>query len=396
MTDYLALLTRPDVQQFIAGQERADVQELILRHKEILGVPSLWIATQIIGRRKAKEKLPLWYNLPGIVYPPSLNLEQCSSEATARYKQNLLKGHHSADLTGGFGVDTFFFSRVFDLHDYVEPDESLLTLAQHNHFLLGAGNIRYHKETAEQFIRSTDQAFDLIYVDPSRRADDRKVIRLADAIPNVVAMQEALLQRSRQLLIKASPLLDLKQVSRELPFIDQFIVLAHENECKELLIMLRRGNEPSEPTIHAVNLERDGEPTPFAFTWTQEKAAHVEYGNPRGYLYEPNSAIMKAGAFKLIGQQYGLTKLAAGSHLYTADEKYDEFPGRLFKNIEQVVLNKSLCAHFDGGQANILVRNFPQTVEEVKKQTGLTEGGTDYLICTRTDKPIVLIARRLR
>lgn len=396
MKDFIALITRPEVQRFIAEKENADVQDLVLRHQEILGLPSAWIATQIQGRRKAKEKLPLWYGTRNVIYPPAVNLEQCSSEATARYKQGLIDGHHVADLTGGFGVDTWFLSRVFTRVDYVEPDAQLLAIARHNHVMLGADNIRYHVQTASDFLESNGEAFDLIYADPSRRQGPRKVIRLADCAPDVCALQGVWLSRARQVLIKASPLLDLKQVSRELSHIDQFIVLAVDNECRELLLMLRRNSRESEPTIHAVNLSRDGEPTTFAFTWTQEKLARCESGEPQGYLYEPNAAILKAGAFKLIAKPYGLVKLSSATHLYTSDEKFDMFPGRIFRVIEQVSLDKKLRDRFEGNRVNLLVRNYPLRVEEILKKTGLVEGGDAYLIFTRTRKPLVLLARRIR
>lgn len=396
MSDFLTRISHPDVQQFITEQEKTDVQKLLLRHREILGVPSSWVANQIVGRRKAREKLPTWYRTPGIVYPPVLNLEQSSSEVTARYKQGLVGGHHAADLTGGFGVDTWFLSRVFSTVDYVEPDAQLLDITRHNLTRLGADNIRYHAQTAEQFLQYSPEVFDLLYADPSRREGARRKIRMADCAPDVLTLQQNLLARARQVLIKTSPLLDLKQAYREIPSIDQIIVLAVDNECKELLLVLRRDAREAEPLLHAVNLAKDGEPTTLAFTWSQEKSARSEMSEPKTYLYEPNTAILKAGAFKLIGQQFNLCKLGRDSHLYTSDDKYDEFPGRLFRIIEQVSLRKGLHDHIKDGRINIMVRNYPLSVEEIRKKTGLEEGGLSYLICTRTTKPLALLAQRIR
>ncbi len=396
MEDTISLLSRQDIQRFIVDNELVDVQKLLLRHKEILGVPTPSMVTQIQGRRKAKEKLPHWYSTPGVIYPATLNLEQCSSEATAAYKKNLVTGHHAADLTGGFGVDTYYLAQSFSLVDYVEPDSDLLRIVQHNHQLLGTSNIRYHNTTAEDYLKTTTDIFDLIFIDPSRRQGSRKVIRLADCVPDVISLRSELLGRSRQILIKTSPLLDLKEAYRELTSVDQFIVLAVENECKELLISLKR-MAPEEPTIHAVDLDKDGEPTPFAFTWSQEKNTHTSFSTPLVYLYEPNAAILKAGAFKLVGQRYSVNKLAPDTHLYTSENKVVEFPGRLFRVIEHVALDKKLKEKFSGGYANILTRNHPLSVEEIKKKTGLAEGGMHYLICTRTEKkPIAMIAERLR
>lgn len=396
MEDTISLLSRQDIQQFIVDNELVDVQKLLLRHKEILGVPTASIVTQIQGRRKSKEKLPHWYSTPGIVYPATLNLEQCSSEATAAYKKTLETGHHAADLTGGFGVDTNYLAQSFSSVDYVEPDTELLRIAQHNHQLLGTRNIRYHNTTAEDYLQTTTDIFDLIFIDPSRRQGSRKVIRLANCEPDVISLQSELLARSRQVLIKTSPLLDLKQAYRECTTIDQFIVLAVENECRELIISLKRTAQ-GEPTIHAVDLDRDGEPMPFAFTWSQEKNSHTSFSSPLAYLYEPNTAILKAGAFKQVGQRYSVHKLATDTHLFTSEYKVVEFPGRLFRVIEHVTLDKKLKEKFSGGYANILSRNHPLSVEEIKKKTGLAEGGTHYLICARTEKkPIAMIAERLR
>jgi len=395
MSDFLSRITRPDVQQFIVNEELTDVRAMVLRHKEILGLPSSWIATQINGRRKAKDKLPLWYKTPGIVYPPALNLEQCSSEATARYKQLLVKGHSCVDLTAGFGVDSLFLSQVFSENSSVEPDAALLAITQHNLHLLGAKNILFHVKTAEAFIHSSAENYDLLYTDPSRRSHSQKIIRLIDSFPDVVALNATLIKKAQEVIIKASPLLDLKQAYRELPSIDQFIVLAHENECKEVLLVLRQQRENDEPVIHAVNLDKAGIPSSLIFNWTSEKSADVAHGEPRKYIYEPNAAVLKAGAFKYVGQLHGLMKLAPDSHLYTSDKTHQDFPGRAFEVVEIVAVGRELQKRFDQGQANIIVRNFPQTVEQIKKITGLTEGGTEYLICTRSAKPIALIARRL-
>ena len=395
MKDFISALTRKDVQTFIADHEQSDLQKLLLKQKEVLGVPTSWVVQQIQGRRKAKEKLPLWYKTEGILYPPAVSLEQCSSEIAAHYKQQLVSGHHAADITGGFGVDTFYLSHVFDLVDYVEPDENLLTIAQHNHWLLGVNNIRYNHMTAEMFLRSKDEAFDLIFVDPSRRSGGRKVVRLQDCEPNVVELKSILLKKSRQVLIKSSPMLDLVHAQKEIKTVDQFIVLSVENECRELLITLKRSS-PDEPTIHSVDVDREGESSPFAFTWALEKKASVKYSVPLDYIYEPNAAILKAGAFKLTAERFHFYKLAPDTHLYTFQEKVSEFPGRIFKVIEVVKPDKNLKEKFKSKYANIITRNYPLSVVEIKKKTGLEEGGTHYLICTRAEKPIVLIAERLK
>lgn len=396
MNELLSLLTRPDVQDFILRNASEDVRRLLLRNREVLGVPAPWIAAQITGRQKAQHKLPHWHQTPGIVYPPAVNLEQCSSEATGRFKQALVSGERVIDLTGGFGVDTFFLSRCFSSVEYVESDKNLLTIARHNHQLLGARNIRYHETTAEEFLKNSTGIFDLVFVDPSRRTGSRKTFMLHDASPDVCKLQGDLLLRAKQVLVKASPLLDLKQAYREIPSIHRFVVVAHENECKELLLFLRRDNRLTEPEIQAIDLQDGSDTTPFNFSWREEKTSAVRIGKIVRYLYEPNAAILKSGAFKLLGARFDLAKLAIDSHLYTSDKKLDDFPGRVFEVIKPVTLDKGLHKQFKRGQANILTRNFPLSVEQVKKKTGLIEGGDEYLLCTRSERPVALLAKRLR
>lgn len=395
MNDLIRLLTQPKVQEFIVSNEQVDVQKLLLRYKTILDVPAAAVAQQILARRKAKEKLPSWYRQAGIVYPPAVNLEQCSSESTARFKQGLVHDGHGADITGGFGVDTFHLSKVCTLMEYVEHDKSLAAITEHNLTLLGAGKVSYHRGSSEEFLHRQKDDLDLVYVDPSRRKQNKKVISLRSSEPDVIATQEFMLKKSRRVLIKASPMQDLTQAYRDLGDVEQFIVLSVENECRELLIERRR-SVTGAPTIHAVNLEKDGQETSFAFGWDEEKNAKSKYSQPLHYLYEPNAAVLKAGAFKLVGERIGVYKLAPDTHLYTSDEMVAEFPGRIFRVIELVSIDKKLKGRFKEGYANVLVRNFPMSVEEIKRKTGISEGGQEYLVCTRTEKPLALVAERIR
>lgn len=389
-------LTTDEVQDFIITNEHLDINKLLLGKKSIFGVPTAWIANQIHGRRKAKEKLPLWYNTRGIVYPPSVNLEQCSSGATAQWKGKQVSGKIGADLTGGFGVDTYYISRVVPTMEYVDPNLELLTIAQHNHLLLGATNIRYHNTTAENFLKISAETFDFLLVDPSRRMGDRKTFHLQDCQPDVIQLRSGLLKKAAVAIIKSSPLLDLKQAFRELKTVSKFMVVSYENECKELLLFLRP-EVPEEPTIEAVDLSKDGTSTTITFKWSDEKNAVAKSAPPQFFLYEPSAAILKAGAFKFIAQAFGLGKLAPDTHLYTSATVVPNFPGRVFRILEHpVALDKKLLKKFEAGYANIVRRNHPLTVEGIMKKTGLKEGGQHYLICTRGAKPMALIAERLK
>jgi hypothetical protein len=376
-------LASSEIQQFIRDHENDDEKALILKHKEILGVPAALIADQIAGRRKAKEKLPLYYQTEGIVYPPSINLEQSSSEQTARFKSQLVSEslehlNTCADLTGGLGIDTFFFSQIFQRVTYIEPDWKLLQLAKHNHHTLEVDSISYENLTAEEFFGRAEK-FDFAYIDPSRRSADKKIFSLTDSTPNILGLQSKIFDKTENVLVKTSPLLDLQLGISELKFVREVYVVAVNNEVKEVLFFLEN-DFSGEPAIHAVNLKSE-RTEQFEFKFSEEKSLQVTYDDPQTYLFEPNAAILKSGAFKSIAKTFELGKIGASTHLYTSAELRKQFPGRIFK-IQAFVKPepKRLQEHFNDGKANIITRNYPLTVEELKKRTRLSDGGDKYLI----------------
>jgi hypothetical protein len=389
-----------EARTFIREHEADDVRELSLKKISIRDLPVSALAQQINGRQKARIKLPLWYKNPDIVYPPGLSVEQSSSEATAFFKARLLRRlvgktiERGADLTGGLGVDARSFSLECKHLDYVEPDEQLLAYAEHNLQALGSGNITYHLQTAEDFLRSSSHKYDFIFIDPSRRKQGQKVYRLSDSVPNVVEHHALILEKTNVAMVKVSPLLDIQQGVRELTKVSDVFVVAVANECKELLFVLRASKE--ETKIHAVDLDRNGRTVSSDdFSISEEKRSLVEFSPPLSYIYEPNAAILKAGAFRWTGATYALKKLAINTHMYTSDNLV-EFPGRVFQIMDHVKLGKQLKDHFDNGMANIISRNHPLTVEEIKKKTGLKEGGGEYLICTQdSNHKYAFIAKRL-
>lgn len=390
------------VQNYIIAHEHDDERNLVLRHKEILGVPSSLIAEQIACRRKAKEKLPLYYQTPGIIYPPPLNLEQTSSEQTARFKSSLITEALAAgnktltraiDLTSGLGIDTWFLSRIFNHFDAVEPNLRLLAIAQHNHQQLGATNIRYHNTTAERFLEQMKESADLIFIDPSRRAANKKVFTFADSEPDIVGLQHLIFEKTNNLVIKASPLLDISHALKALDFVKSVFAVAVDNEVKELLFFAAKNFE-GEPGIHTVNLVRQRRDS-FSFSLSEEASATVNFSDPLTYLYEPNAAILKAGAFKSIAQHFNLAKIHPSTHLYTADHLTENFPGRVFATEARVKPDaKSMKPFFPEGKANITTRNYPLTVEELKKRTGLKDGGEKFLIGFSGMKEKFLVAAR--
>lgn len=378
----LSLLSEK-VQNFIHQHANDDERELVLKYKEVDGVPLARIAEQIAGRRKAKDKLPAFYNTPAILYPAGINLEQSSSEHTATFKTRIIEEESigkdiAVDLTGGFGVDVYFLSRIFKKVECIEPDEPLLQIVQHNHQTLGSGNISHHLTKAENFLQSSWKA-DLVFIDPSRRNKGQKVFKLSECEPDVTALYGNIFEKTEHLLIKTSPLLDIQQALRELPTVYKIYVVSVANECKELLFLCKRmvHSEPEIETINILAAHTDR----FSFTKAQEEHATVTYSSPLAYLYEPNASVLKAGAFKIIASSYGLSKIDVSTHLYTSAEYRADFPGRIFQ-VEALVKAdpKNIHTYFPGGKANVMTRNYPLSVEELKKKVKLKDGGDKFLI----------------
>ena len=234
-----SLLSKNDFQDFLFANEHLDEKEFVLKHKNVFGIPSGIIANQFVGRRKAKIKLASFYNTRGIIYPPSINIEQSSSEATAKFKTEIIQEHvknsdfKGVDLTGGFGIDSFFLSKNCSSFQYIEKEASVLQLAKFNHIKLGATNIEYNQTTAEDFINSSKNNFDFIFVDPSRRAKKGRVYKFSECDPAVDILLPKLFEHTSLVLVKASPLLDLQQGARELRFVKNIYVVSVDNECKE-------------------------------------------------------------------------------------------------------------------------------------------------------------------
>jgi THUMP domain-like/Conserved hypothetical protein 95 len=395
-------LSSLDVQSFIRLHEFDDIRELVLKHPRIRNVPMALIAEQIVGRKKAKEKLPTYYQTDSIIYPHALNVEQCSSEQTAHFKSTLAETivvpkESCLDLTGGFGVDSFFFSKIFHQVHYVEPDERLLEIARHNHRLLQANSIVHHNLKAEEFLKSTKQFFDFIYIDPSRRdSGNRKVFSFADCEPDITVLVPIILEKTSHLMIKASPLLDLQRGWKSLISVKSIFVIAVENECKEVLFYCEK-NFAGEPVIEAIHLSRGNITNKLNFTASSERSATPVYSQPLLYLYEPNAAILKAGAFKTVGTRYDVYKLHPHTHLYTSETLDSNFPGRIFRIIAQLKPDsKTLAGYFPLGKANIMTRNYPLTVKELRNKTRLKEGGDSFLIgFSGSEKKFLVVAERV-
>jgi hypothetical protein len=389
----LTQLLQKDLQHYLLEHEHDDEMELVLKHKTLYGVPTAIVAEQLRGRRKAKEKLPSFYNTKNIIYPPQLNLEQCSSEVTAKFKSSLVKGHQLLDLTGGFGIDSLFFSKIFDVVHYVEPDDQLHQIFKHNAKVLGSGNITFHHQPAEEFLKTLVHT-GVVYIDPSRRSGSAKTVKLADCSPDITALQSELLKKASQLLVKASPLLDIQQGLRELNNVSDVYVVSVNNECKEVLFLC--GQRQTEPVIHTVNLLSTAQQS-FNFTFAQERAAAPDFSAPKTYLYEPNASILKGGAFKSIAVAFSVNKISTNTHLYTSEKLMPDFPGRVFK-IDTFIKPDATSAALmlSERKANVITRNYPLTPDQLKKKLKLTDGGDNYIIAfSGHKKKHVALAKRV-
>jgi hypothetical protein len=396
LTTIIKRLAEPELQNFIFEHEKDDEDKLILKQKEILDIPSSAVAAQIKARRKSAYKIPLYYKTKGVVCPPSLNFEQSSSEATARFKAYVISkwitsNKKFCDLTGGFGVDSFFVSALFPYCDFSEPQKELIELAKQNHRLLGAINLHYHNKDAVEFLADSGKHYDLVYIDPSRRNEkQKKVFRFTDCVPDVVDLKDELYRHTDRLMIKASPLLDIQQGIKDLEHVSRVLVVSVDNECRELLFLCDREFD-GEPAIECYNVPNnfDGKKPfiGFEFRFSEERASVVQFSDPKTFIYEPNASILKGGAFKSVATAFEVDKIQANTHLYTSDQLVDDFPGRVFR------VNGS----GKPDKANIIARNYPMTVEEIKKKTGIKDGGDVYYLCfSGMKKKFSLTTERLK
>lgn len=386
----------PDIVAFIQAHLEADLNRLLLSAARYPQIDVPYIVGQIEALRKVREKLPAWYD-PRLRFPPRLSVEQASSEVTAQFKAQLFSGGKMADLTGGLGVDTFYWAKSFESVTYVEQQPELVGCAEHNFQILAAGNIQCVQDSAESFLQQNTGAFDLLYLDPARRGDrQQRLFQLADCSPNVLVTKDLLLEKSPRVLLKTAPLLDITQALRDLGTVSQVWVLAHKNECKEVLYLLERNAvQPDRVPIQAVDLGGTG--VPFTFTMEAEKAAQTRFSEPLQYLYEPDAALMKAGAFKVYAERYGLSKLHVNTHLYTSDQRVTATPGRHFKILQVCKYDKKAIQTALGArQANVAARNFPDTADKVRQTLGLKDGGDCYLFaCTLADqRKVVLLCEK--
>ena len=386
-----------ETRQFIVENIEADIHQLAFQAARYPMVNMAFAICQINGMQKVKAKIPLFFNTEDVLYPVQLSLEQSSSESTAKYKHTLCEGNSLTDLTGGFGVDCCFMSEGFKHVTYVERQKELCELATHNFKVLGKNQIEVIHSETEKYLSGMSRV-DWIFIDPARRSSSgKKVVLLSDCEPDVAALSNELLAKATKVMIKLSPMMDITAAIRELSTASEVHIISVDNECKEVLLILNQ-SAPQNIRIKAVNLLKNEKIQLFEFHLNEESSARVTYTQKiEKYLYEPNASLMKSGAFKTVSQYFGIHKLHYNTNLYTSSELLLHFPGRIFETIKtwgnSKAEHKELALYLP--KANIATRNYPISVDELRKKLKIKEGGDTYLFaCTLANEQKIIVECR--
>ena len=397
--------------EFIREYRERDIRQLALQANRFPDVDMPYALDQIQGWQIARRKLPKWAACDGVIFPPHLSMEQCSSEPTAQYKLNLAMewaervGHapRMTDLTGGFGVDFSFTSCAFAAATYVERNEQLCHIVEHNLPLLGLNNATVVCADAVEYL-STVEPQTMLFLDPARRDEHgAKTVMLADCTPDVVQLLPKLLEKSRFTMLKLSPMLDWHKAVDDLQgTVREVHIVSVGGECKELLLVLSTVVE-SELKVYCADLSTASD-TSSLFVYTPGSSAPVANSTfniqHSTFLHEPNASIMKAGCFDELAAAYGVSPVSRNSHLFLSDEPVEDFPGRSFVVERVTTMNKGELRKTLAGieKANIATRNFPLTVAELRKRLKIKDGGDVYIFATTTaeGEHLLLISRKYR
>lgn len=373
-------LLKTEVKEFISKNSHMTSAALMLKIPKTWEFKS-WIVSQIESKEKAQKKLPTWFNHTEVLWPLKLNIEQTSSETTAKYKAELLKCNELLDGTGGFGVDVFHFSNTCKKTIHVEKNTELSAIAAYNFKVLNKSNTTFINDSFENVL-DTIQSVDVIYLDPARRVESEKVFLFKDCIPNVIDLKEQLFKKANIVCIKASPMIDLQKGIEELIGVKEIHVISVNNECKEVLFLIENKKINNNIPIHCINYQNE---VLQSFEGTIEKEKSIELKtypeSIKKYIYEPNASIMKAGFFKLIKATFDLEKLNNNTHLYTSNELVKNFPGKVYE-IEQCIQPKELKKYIPDLKMNFHLRNFPTKIDALKKELKIKEGGIHDVFAT--------------
>lgn len=412
------MITQKEI-EFIQQNATADTNRLLLGASKFADIDVKLCVNCIEARKKLASKLPSWYANHELAYPFPLSAEQCSSQQTAEYKKELIaqllqKTKKAADLTGGMGVDSFYLSQLADEFHYFERNEELCHATEYNFGKLGAQNVMFHNYeiNPQNITEILEKPLDFIFIDPARRSKTdkaTKVISLQDYEPNILELKQILFNYTKYILVKVSPMADIKLNLELLPETSAIHVVSVDNECKELLFLLEapkpKVQKPNASkqniTITTVNIStkknkisvvesQNNENTQkYCFTFQEEEQAEAVFTSTvQQYLYEPNKSLLKAGAFKSLSGRYKVEKLAPSTHLYTSKELVTDFPGKIFKVDQVVDFNKKTIKNLakEYPHADLSARNFPLNTNELKKLSGIKDGGNHHIFAvTLTD-----------
>ena len=382
------------VQDYISKNLSTDVFKVILKKQIFPKVTNKEIAEQISAKAKSKKKLPTYFNTPNIYFPNKLNIEQTSSEKTAEFKSKIVTGNTIIDATGGFGVDSMYFSKEFKKTVYIEENKELFEIVKVNSNKLGLNNIKHLNDDGIEYVKKIDTVIDLLYIDPSRRnKENKKVHFLSDCTPLIDYDLIESLQNFKTILIKCSPIIDLKKTINDLKVVSKIYIVGINNEVKEVLFKL---NKQSNNDIKIKCIDLSNRDLDFEFNINEiDNKKNNDNSEVLNYLYEPNSMILKSGAFGLICDRYDVKKLNTNSHLYTSKELID-FPGRVFTVNSVVNYSKRNLKDLNISKANITTRNFPIDVKDIRKKSKILDGGEDYLFFTtnHTNEQIIIKTKK--
>ena len=385
-----------EVQSFLHKSLNANPKAIALQKSPFAFVSSSELATQLESRQKTENKIPILFKTSGIYFPPTIAIEQASSKETALYKTSLIEENTSLiDITGGIGIDSYYFSKRAKRVVHCEINENLSKIAAHNAGVLKAKNIEFYKGDGLKFLEyHPSNTFQTLYADPSRRVKTQKVFMLKDCEPNVVELQQLLFKKVPKIIIKAAPLLDISLSISELNNVKEVHIISLKNECKELLFVLEKDYE-GHALLHAVGL---GSKVNFNFTFYQEEERNAQavYGPPTNFLFDPDVALLKAGCFKLLSVRYKLDKLHISTHLYTSANSIHNFPGRSFE-IVKTYEYKNFKKEKTNWEASVISKNFPLKVADLRKKHKIKESNINFLFFCKgiNEKLIVIAAKRL-
>jgi 16S rRNA G966 N2-methylase RsmD len=376
-----------EVQNYINEHINADVNKIALAKSVFVNVSAAEIANQIAAKKKSISKLPTWFKQQNIYYPALLSIEQCSSETTGAYKASLIKGNSVLDLTAGFGVDSYFFSKQAKQVLSCEINAELAAITTHNCTVLGAQNQKVLATDGIEFLENTELNFGTIYIDPARRKNSGKVFKLKDCTPDITSILPLLLQKAERIIVKTSPLLDISAGLNELKNVSEIHIVSVKNECKELLWVIDK-IPSSETHIVCATLNQTNKILKFPFSALQDTTT-ISIEEPHGFLYEPDVALLKSGGFNFIAQKFNISKLHQDSQLYYSDQINPDFLGRIFKvktllSINELKKDKALVG-------NVIVRNFPANAADLVKKYKIVPSDNDFIIFTQTLKGYLAI-----